>query len=171
MSDYVIIPIGGINMKEFEKYMTIGITDGEQCGVNISPNMDCATALQLLGTLALHTANAFNLVAVNEITKSGLPQGEMEAAAKGTKESIYDALDMVFSNVLANFYPDAPKSELEDEAILQLTNELIEKRYNALPKKEREAFKKHYQMQKLRMTFTLHDTPKATHETKPSSSE
>ena len=166
MSDYGIISLGGINMKEFEKYMTIGLTDETNAGVNISPNMDCATALQLLGTRSLHVANAFNLAAVNEITKIELPDSERQAAATGIKESIYDALDMVFSNVLASFYPGAPKYELEDEAILQLTNELIEKRYNALPKKEREAFKKHYQMQKLRMTFTPH-----SHETESSSAE
>ena len=168
MSNYVIIPIGGINMKEFEKYMTIGVTADGDCGVQITPNTDCATALQLLGTLALHVANAFNAVAANEITNSSLSAKEQEAAKQGTQESIYDAMDMMFSNVLAGFYPNAAKNELEDEAILQLTNELIEKRYNALPKKEREAFKKHYQMQKLRMTFTPHTQ---THETESSSSE
>lgn len=169
MSNYVIIPIGGINMKEFDKHMTIGVTADGDCGVQITPNTDCATALQLLGTLALHVANAFNAVAANEITNSQLSKSEQEAAKQGTQESIYDALDMVFSNVLASFYPNAAKNDLEEEAILMLTNELIEKRYNALPKKEREAFKKHYQMQKLRMTFTPHNTQ--AHETEPSSSE
>lgn len=167
MSNYVIIPIGGINMKEFEKYMTIGVTADGDCGVQITPNTDCATALQLLGTLALHVANAFNAVAANEIENSKLSKSEQEAAKQGTQESIYDALDMMFSNVLAGFYPNAAKNDIEEEAILMLTNELIEKRYNALPKKEREAFKKHYQMQKLRMTFTPHKSD----ETEPSSSE
>ena len=167
MSNYVIIPIGGINMKEFEKYMTIGVTADGDCGVQITPNTDCATALQLLGTLALHVANAFNAVAANEIENSKLSKSEQEAAKQGTQESIYDALDMMFSNVLASFYPNAAKNDIEEEAILMLTNELIEKRYNALPKKEREAFKKHYQMQKLRMTFTPHKSD----ETEPSSSE
>jgi hypothetical protein len=146
--------------------MTIGVTADGDCGVQITPNTDCATALQLLGTLALHVANAFNAVAANEIEQSGLSKSEQEAAKQGTQESIYDSLDMMFSNVLTGFYPNAAKNDLEEEAILMLTNELIEKRYNALPKKDREAFKKHYQMQKLRMTFTPH-----THETESSSSE
>lgn len=154
-------------MKEFDKHMTIGVTADGDCGVQITPNTDCATALQLLGTLALHVANAFNAVAANEIEQSGLSKSEQEAAKQGTQESIYDAMDMMFSNVLAGFYPNAAKNDLEEEAILMLTNELIEKRYNALPKKEREAFKKHYQMQKLRMTFTPH----TANETEPSSSE
>lgn len=154
-------------MKEFDKYMTIGVTADGDCGVQITPNTDCATALQLLGTLALHVANAFNAVAANEIEQSGLSKSEQEAAKQGTQESIYDSLDMMFSNVLTGFYPNAAKNEIEDEAILMLTNELIEKRYNALPKKDREAFKKHYQMQKLRMTFTPHHS----NETEPSSSE
>ena len=79
-------------MKEFDKHMTIGVTADGDCGVQITPNTDCATALQLLGTLALHVANAFNAVAASEITNSQLSKSEQEAAKQGTQESIYDAM-------------------------------------------------------------------------------
>lgn len=140
-------------MEKITKQIVIGVTDDGQCGIQVSPNMDCATAFQLTGTLALHLLNAFYQVAAHEI-----PDTEQKkvrtAATTGIKESMYDAMNSVFSTVLTQFYPDAPKNSIEEEAILALTNKMIEDRYARMPKAERKAFERQYAKMKMRMQLT-----------------
>lgn len=138
-------------MKKLTKTITIGVTDSNECGVSVSPDMDCALALQLLGTLASHILNAYKAVAVDALGKNKLTTKDKDAAIQGITESMYDAADSIFSTVLTQFYPDAARNSIEDEAILRLTNELIEKRYNSLPESERKAFSTAYNKTKLSM--------------------
>lgn len=139
------------NKPTITKSMTIGLTEDGQAGINISPTLTATEAYQLLGTLTLHILNAYYKVATTQLTisrnssKGSIKKdSEYTAACQGIKESMYDAMDTVISNVLTQFYPEAPKSSLEDEAILQLTNQLIEERYNALSDKEKAAFRDNY---------------------------
>lgn len=128
--------------------MTIGITKTNQAVISISPDITAAEALQLLGTLSLHVLNAYNEVAKSLLTSSKLSKKELEAAEQGIKESMYDAADNMFSSVLTQFYPDAPKNSIEEEAIITLQNKLIEERYNKLSKEEKTAFKDNYNKMK-----------------------
>lgn len=128
--------------------MTIGITKTNQAAISISPDITAAEALQLLGTLSLHVLNAYNEVAKNLMTDSHLSNKELDAAITGIKESMYDAADNMFSSVLTQFYPDAPKNSIEEEAIITLQNKLIEERYNKLSTKEKKAFKDNYNKMK-----------------------
>lgn len=128
--------------------MTIGITKTNQAAISISPDITAAEALQLLGTLSLHVLNAYNEVAKSLINSSKLSKKELHAAEQGIKESMYDAADNMFSSVLTQFYPDAPKNSIEEEAIITLQNKLIEERYNKLSTKEKEAFKDNYNKMK-----------------------
>ena len=128
--------------------MTIGITPSNQAAISISPDITAAEALQLLGTLSLHVLNAYNEVAKSLMNTSNLSKKELEAATIGIKESMYDAADNMFSSVLTQFYPDAPKNSIEEEAIITLQNKLIEERYNKLSTKEKAAFKDNYNKMK-----------------------
>lgn len=128
--------------------MTIGITKTNQAAISISPDITAAEALQLLGTLSLHVLNAYTEVAKSLINSSKLSNKELDAAITGIKESMYDAADNMFSSVLTQFYPDAPRNEIEEEAIIQLQNKLIEERYNKLSKEEKSAYKKQYDKMK-----------------------
>ena len=137
--------------QQLSKYMTIGLTDNNECAVKITESMDATTAFQLLGTLALHILKSYEAVAHQALaaqftddSKSAKSNNELELAKQGMTESLFDAMDNVFSNVLDNFYPTNPKASIEDEAILELTNKIIEERYNALTPEEREAFSKGY---------------------------
>lgn len=138
-------------------YMLIGLSDKDpnQAGVNITPDLDAATAMQLLGTLAQHIMAAYTEVAINQISSdsNNLTTSEKEAAIAGIKDSIYDAMDNVFSTVLANYRPEHPRYTLEDEAILELVNKKIEQKYNSLPKKERKRYQTEYNKMKLRLTY------------------
>ena len=138
-------------------YMLIGLSDRDpnQAGVNITPDLDAATAMQLLGTLAQHIMAAYTEIAVKQIEDSNndLSKSEKEAAISGIKDSIYDAMDNVFSTVLANYRPEHPRYTLEDEAILELVNKKIEQKYNSLPKAERTKYKTEYNKMKLRLTY------------------
>ena len=145
--------------------MLIGLSDRDsnQAGVNITPDLDAATAMQLLGTLAQHVMAAFTEVAINQISSdhNNLSTSEREAAISGIKDSIYDAMDNVFSTVLANYRPEHPRYTLEDEAILELVNSKIEQKYNSLPKAERKRYQAEYNKMKLRLTYAnadKHDT-------------
>ena len=135
-------------MEKITKHMTIGITETNQAAISISPDITAAEALQLLGTLSLHVLNAYNEVAKSLLNSSKLSKSELNAATIGIKESMYDAADNMFSSVLTQFYPDAPKNSIEEEAIIQLQNKLIEERYNKLSKEEKAAFKDNYNKMK-----------------------
>lgn len=135
-------------MEKITKHMTIGITKTNQAAISISPDITAAEALQLLGTLSLHVLNAYTEVAKSLINSSKLSNKELDAAITGIKESMYDAADNMFSSVLTQFYPDAPRNEIEEEAIIQLQNKLIEERYNKLSKEEKSAYKKQYDKMK-----------------------
>ena len=143
-------------------YMLIGLSDKDpnQAGVNITPDLDAATAMQLLGTLAQHIMTAYTEVAINQISSdsnNNLTTSEKEAAIAGIKDSIYDAMDNVFSTVLANYRPEHPRYTLEDEAILELVNKKIEQKYNSLPKSEKKHYKTEYNKMKLRLIYANAD--------------
>lgn len=140
---------------ELKQYMLIGTTKDDMAGVQISPDLDAAMALQLLGTLALHILKAYTAVADKQLDDDKTLKGkDLKAAKQGIQESLYDAADTLFSSVLAQYYPDAPKNGIEEEAIVKLQNELIEQRYNAMSEKERKAFKRQYDKMKYVLQLT-----------------
>ena len=136
-------------------YMIIGLSDRDpsQAGVNITPDLDAATAMQLLGTLAQHVMAAFTEVAVKEVNDTNMDAKEKQAAISGIKDSIYDAMDNVFSTVLASYLPDHPRYTLEDEAILELVNKKLEAKYNSLSKKDRKRYEGEYNKMMLRLSL------------------
>lgn len=130
------------------KHISIGLPEDKpnQAAISISPDLDFNTALLLLGTLAQHMLSAYFQVATNSIQQqTHLANKTRQAAILGIKQSMYDTADSLFSNILNTFDPNAPKLSLEDEAILNLTNQLIEERYNKLTPEEQEAYSKAYQ--------------------------
>ena len=141
-------------MQKLSKTITIGITSDDRAAVRIEPDVTAADALQLLGTLALHILSAYRAIAVSNLNiahNSGntpksqkLNNKELQAAITGITESMYDAANSVFSTVLTQFYPEAPRNSLDEEAIIQLTNQLIEERYEKLTPKEKHLYKKNY---------------------------
>ena len=163
--------------QQLSKYMTIGLTDNNECAVKITESMDATTAFQLLGTLALHILKSYEAVAHqalaaqfnNSTSASDSKSKELELAKQGMTESLFDAMDNVFSNVLDNFYPTNPKASIEDEAILELTNKIIEERYNALTPEEREAFSKGYRTVQASITEHLSADTKDSTTTEESS--
>lgn len=146
-------------MEKLTKQIIIGLSDDDQCAISISPDMDAATAMQLIGTLSLHVLNAYKTVATHSITNSQdnnstkLKKKEIEAATTGITESLYDAMDNVFSTVLAQFYPHHPRYTIEDEAILELVNKKIEDKYNALTPEQKSSYSQAYSKMKLQAAF------------------
>lgn len=146
-------------MEKLTKQIIIGLSNDDQCAISISPDMDAATAMQLIGTLSLHVLNAYKTVATHAITNSDskeqikLKKKEIEAATVGITESLYDAMDNVFSTVLAQFYPHHPRYTIEDEAILELVNKKIEDKYNALTPEQKSAYSQAYSKMKLQAEF------------------
>lgn len=141
-------------MEKLKEQIIVGLTDTNQAAISITPTLDAATAFQLVGTLALHVLESYYKVATTTITTnhaSGatprdqkLTKSEVDIAAQGIKDSMYDAMNNIFSNVLYTFHPDAAKYSIEDEAILELTNKLIDEKFNALSKEEQEKYKETY---------------------------
>lgn len=130
------------------KHISIGLPEDKpnQAAISISPDLDFNTAFLLLGTLAQHILSAYFQVATHNISsQTHLAKKTKDAAIAGIKQSMYDTADSLFSNILNTFDPDAPRLSLEDEAILQLTNQLIEERYNQLTPEEQAAYSKAYQ--------------------------
>ena len=128
-------------MKKLKHSITIGITDNDQCVVSVTPELEASLALQLLGTLALHLLNAYYQAAQGSLN---LADKDSAIALTGIKESMYDAADHVFSRVLAQFYPEAPRMSIEDEAILELTNKLINERYDAMSDEDKAKYSEAY---------------------------
>lgn len=143
-------------MEKLNKQILIGLADDDQCAVSISPDMDAATALQLIGTLSLHVLNAFRSVAEYEINNNPdttVKQKQKEAAITGITESLYDAMDNIFSTVLNQFYPAHPRYSIEDEAILELTNQKIQAKYDALTPEQKSSYHQAYNKMKLQAEF------------------
>lgn len=143
-------------MEKLTKQIIIGLSDDDQCAISISPDMDAATAMQLIGTLSLHVLNAYKTVATHAITSdesTKLKKKEIEAATTGITESLYDAMDNVFSTVLAQFYPHHPRYTIEDEAILELVNQKIQAKYDALTPEQRSQYSQAYNKMKLQAEF------------------
>lgn len=145
-------------MEKLNKQIIIGLSADDQCAISISPDMDAATAMQLIGTLSLHVLNAYKTVATHAITNTDqtstkLKKKEIEAATVGITESLYDAMDNVFSTVLAQFYPHHPRYTIEDEAILELVNKKIEEKYDALTPAQKSAYSQAYSKMKLQAEF------------------
>lgn len=144
-------------MEKLNKQILIGLSQDDQCAISISPDMDAATAFQLIGTLSLHVLNAFRTVAEHEINNAPaelkLKDKQKEAAITGITESLYDAMDNVFSTVLNQFYPAHPRYSLEDEAILELTNQKIQAKYDALTPEQRTQYHQAYNKMKLQAEF------------------
>ena len=154
-------------MEKLNKQILIGLADDDQCAVSISPDMDATTALQLIGTLSLHVLNAFRSVAEYEINNNPdttVKQKQKEAAITGITESLYDAMDNIFSTVLNQFYPAHPRYSIEDEAILELTNQKIQAKYDALTPEQKSSYHQAYNKMKLQAEFR-----KATQSKKPDS--
>lgn len=151
-------------MEKLNKQILIGLAENDQCAISISPDMDAATAFQLVGTLALHILNAFKTVATKDINdNTSIKSKEKDAAITGITESLYDAADNVFSTVLNQFYPAHPKYSLEDEAILELTNQKIQAKYDALTPEQKSNYHQAYNKMKLQAEFrkTFAPSPKA----------
>jgi hypothetical protein len=130
------------------KHISIGLPEDKpnQAAISISPDLDFNTAFLLLGTLAQHILSAYFKVAEHNISsQTHLAKKTKAAAIAGIKQSMYDTADSLFSNILNTFDPNSPRLSLEDEAILQLTNQLIEERYNELTPEEQAAYSKAYQ--------------------------
>lgn len=130
------------------KHISIGLPEDKpnQAAISISPDLDFNTAFLLLGTLAQHILSAYFKVATHNISsQTHLSNKTRDAAIAGIKQSMYDTADSLFSNILNTFDPNSPRLSIEDEAILQLTNQLIEERYNQLSEEEQAAYSKAYQ--------------------------
>ena len=146
----VIINPGG-NM---EKTILITTKD-DKAGISISPNTSLSDAIQLLGTLTLHILNAYTDVILKEVNQTTATSAkEKHAAITGIKESMYDAMNNMLSTALNTYYPEHPTLQLEEEAILQLTNKLIEDRYNALPKSQKVQYDRAKQKAKLALSLS-----------------
>ena len=132
---------------ELKKQIIIGLTGDEpvQCGLHIDADITATEALQLLGTLASHILKSYYQIAANQICQPPqMPDDTQAAALLGIKQSMYDAFDNLISNVLNDFYPEYPRLEIEDEAILELTNRKIEERYSELSEEEKAAYQATY---------------------------
>lgn len=144
-------------MEKLDSQIIIG-TKGDQACIHITPNMDASTAFRLAGTLTLHLLNSFYRVAESTVPED---EKDRDTILLGMKESMYDAVDSIISNVLNEFYPDAPRATIEDEAILELTNKKIEDRYNSLPEEAKKKFSRSYNMMKLKMMYNAKDSKRS----------
>lgn len=140
------------------EFIKAELTD-DQTGVNVtySQNLNLSLAFQMLGTLALGIANTAletttQLIEQDAATNQLTPK-EVLAATKGLRDSIYDALNNLFSNVLSQFDPSSPKSDITEEAIIQLENKILEERYNALSPKEQTQYRQHYNKLRLQAQY------------------
>lgn len=147
-------------MEKLTKAMTIGLTEDGQAAVSISPDTTLTEALQLSGTLITHILNAYTEVATQQLRHqqedyrpSQRQFKDIDVAIKGIRDSMYDAVDNIFSNILYNYQPDHPRYTLEDEAIIELVNQKITEQYNKLSKEEQAAYRQQYSKVKEQLKF------------------
>lgn len=148
--------------------------ESNQIGIRLAPDLTTSVALQLVGTLALHILNSSLQVVTKSINDPNrLDQDkqkptalERKAAIQGVKDSLYDAADNIFSTVLATFDPDAPKNSIDEDAILTLTNQEIERRYALLSDKEKQIYSANYQALRTALQKDIKDERKLSKESR-----
>ena len=136
-------------MKELKQYIVVGITEEGNAAIKVTPDTDAATAFQLLGTLTSYLLNTYRDIAVHSIdTHSVHNADDVPVIVQGITESMYDAVNNMFSNILNEFYPENPVLSLEDEAILELVNQKVEERYNEMSDEDKQAYAEVYNKMK-----------------------
>lgn len=146
-------------MEKITKSLTIGLTENNQCAVSISPETTLTEALQLVGTLTTHILEAYTEVATSSLNSQRTEHAnqkinkDIDIAIKGIKDSIYDAVNQMFSNILQNYQPEHPRYSLEDEAIIELTNSKIQEAYNKLTSEQKNTYSQTYQKMKNNLEF------------------
>lgn len=133
--------------------MAIPDSDNTKCQISISPDTTMTEAFQMLGTLASHILNAYYEASVRVLDGSENKSKDIKTASKGLKDSMYDALDTLISNVLYQFQPDHPRYTLEDEAIIELVNQKIEQQYNSLTPEQKTIYAQNYNKMRLQMSY------------------
>lgn len=124
-----------------------------ECRISITPTTSASDAFQLLGSLAQHILEAYSQAAYQQITQQD-PNAPLksttQAALQGIKESLADTLNITITNVLNNFNPlrQSIIDQLEEEAIIELTNKKVEEYYNSLPEEERIDLQQSYEAAK-----------------------
>lgn len=104
---------------DLDKALIIGQAD-DQLIATLSNGLDFGSAMKMLGTLSLHVLNAY------------------AQANPKAKEELYQAYNYQASNVLAAFIPDAElRPDITAEAIMQLEDEMIAKKYDKLNREAR----------------------------------
>lgn len=148
--------------------MLIGIPEDDpaRAAISVSPNMDAATAFQLVGTLTSHLMKTYLAIAKANLTTTDtkLSNKEREAAITGIKDSIYDAVNNVFSNVLQDFEPNSPINDIEEEAIRELVNAKVQAKYDKLSKAEKAKYREAYNKLKLNAEYRARTATKDTDE-------
>lgn len=134
---------------ELKQYIVIGITNEGNAAIKVTPDTDAATAFQLLGTLTGYLLNTYRDIAVHSIDSHSIKNSDdVPVVVQGITESMYDAVNNMFSNILNEFYPENPALSLEDEAILELVNQKIEERYNQMSDEDKQAYAEVYNKMK-----------------------
>jgi hypothetical protein len=146
---------------ELKQYIVIGITNEGNAAIKVTPDTDAATAFQLLGTLTGYLLNTYRDIAVHSIDSSRISNSDdVPVVVQGITESMYDAVNNMFSNILNEFYPENPALSLEDEAILELVNQKIEAKYNSLSEEDKQAYRDTYNKMKAELEKNNHNTDK-----------
>lgn len=139
--------------QELKQYITIGITEQGEAAIQVTPGTDAATAFQLLGTLTSYLLHVYKDIAIHDIHTED--PDKVAAIVQGITESMYDAVNNILSTALNEFYPENPALSLEDEAILELVNEKIEKRYNEMSDEDKQAYREVYN--KIKASLEKHE--------------
>jgi hypothetical protein len=143
---------------ELKQYIVIGITNEGNAAIKVTPDTDAATAFQLLGTLTGYLLNTYRDIAVHSIDSSRISNSDdVPVVVQGITESMYDAVNNMFSNILNEFYPENPALSLEDEAILELVNQKIEAKYNSLSEEDKQAYRDTYNKMKAELEKNNHN--------------
>lgn len=139
---------------ENNKALYIEQTTQTECRISITPETDAYTALQLLGTLTAHILDAYSQAAIQSLNPL---ESTTQAAFEGIKLSLVDSLNTVVTNVINNFDPTRQSfiDQIEEQAIIQLTNEKVEEYYNSLPAKDKEEFTQSYNQMKAALELKI----------------
>lgn len=134
-------------MDNKNKALYIEQTSPTQCRISITPTTDAATALQLLGSLTAHILEAYSQAAIQTLNPV---EASTAAALQGIKLSLVDSLNVLITNVINTFSPERQSfiDQIEEQAIITLTDQKIDEYYNNLPEDERTAFTQTYNQMK-----------------------
>lgn len=129
---------------EVKNALIIATDNKDETFVTITPSTNLFESFQLLHTLSLHLLNAYTTAAVEgKMQEKDTKEKDKNAIIASVKKHLYQMYNEAASSILQLYAPEFElRPDITTEAIQKAEEEIINKRFNELNRKDRRSLPK-----------------------------